>query len=144
MEAWETAAREEIRELVARYTHLGDGGRVDELSLLFEPEAVFEIDREPEPMVGRRAIADFLGGLANEHTGELQMTYVRHHVANLMIEFESPTLATGAAYWLVLADRGLWSWGRYRDQYHRGDDGVWRFSRRRVRGDGRIDSPVTG
>ncbi len=64
----ETAAREEIRELVARYTHLGDGGRVDELSLLFEPDAVFEIDTEPDPLVGRAAIAGFLGGLAHRAT----------------------------------------------------------------------------
>jgi hypothetical protein len=137
METWETAAREEIRELVARYNHLGDGGRVEELSLLFEPEAVFEIDTAPEPLVGRRAIADFLGGLADQHTGEQNLTYVRHHVSGLTIEFESDHEATGAAYWLVLADPGLWSWGRYRDRYRRGDDGAWRFARRRVRGDSR-------
>src|SRR5271155_2025120 len=96
MDPAETAAREEIRELVARYTHLGDGGRVDELSLLFEPDAVFEIDTEPEPLVGRAAIAGFLGGLATRHAGEFQMTYMRHFVSNLTIEFESPTLAHGS------------------------------------------------
>ena len=61
METWETAAREEIRELVARYTHWGDGGRIDELASLFEPDAVFETDSEPEPLQGRDAIRALLG-----------------------------------------------------------------------------------
>ena len=42
MEAWEPGAREAIRELVARYTHLGDGGRIKEMTELFEPDAVVE------------------------------------------------------------------------------------------------------
>src|SRR5262249_54053268 len=42
MEAWEPGAREAIRELVARYTHFGDGGRIKELTELFEPDAVID------------------------------------------------------------------------------------------------------
>ncbi|HEY6623803.1 MAG TPA: nuclear transport factor 2 family protein [Acidimicrobiales bacterium] len=135
MEAWETAAREEIRELVARYTHWGDGGRIDELVLLFEPDAVFETDTEPEPLEGRDAIGALLGGLAEDHGGETGQTYMRHNVSNLTIEFESPTVATGAAYWFVISDNGLWRWGRYRDTYRRDGDGTWRFARRKVRAD---------
>ncbi len=38
----ELAAREQIRELVAAYTHLGDGGRLDEMTTLFEPAATLD------------------------------------------------------------------------------------------------------
>ncbi|HEX4219329.1 MAG TPA: nuclear transport factor 2 family protein [Acidimicrobiales bacterium] len=135
MEPWETAAREEIRELVARYTHWGDGGRIDDLVTLFEPDAVFEADDSPEPLHGRAAIAGLLGGLATDHGGEAGQTYMRHHVTNLTIQFESRTVATGAAYWFVVSDNGLWRWGRYRDTYHREGTGPWLFARRRVRAD---------
>ena len=136
MDPWEVAAREEIRELVARYTHLGDGGRVDELVELFEPDAVFEADSAPEPLEGRGAIALFLGGLATNHGDEPGQTYMRHHVTNLTIAFESEDQASGAAYWLVITDNGLWRWGRYRDEYRRAEGGPWLFHRRRVRADG--------
>ncbi|MDQ1361358.1 MAG: hypothetical protein QOJ44_1735 [Acidimicrobiaceae bacterium] len=135
MEPWETAAREEIRELVARYTHFGDGGRIDDLVALFEPDAIFEADTEPEPLQGRAAIAGFLGGLATDHGGEQGQTYMRHNVSNLTIDVESPTAATGAAYWFVISNNGLWRWGRYRDTYRREDNGPWLFARRRVRAD---------
>jgi len=135
MESWEPAAREEIRELVARYTHWGDGGRIDLLVELFEPDAVFEADSAPEVLVGREAIGGFLGGLATTHGDEPGQTYMRHHVTNLTIEFQSETEASGAAYWSVISDNGLWRWGRYRDAYRRQADGPWRFARRRVRAD---------
>jgi hypothetical protein len=135
MEPWEVAAREEIRELVARYTHLGDGGRIEELTDLFDVDAVFETDSASEPLHGRAAIGEFLGGLATDHGDEPGQTYMRHHVTNLTIEFESDTVAAGAAYWLVLSDNGLWRWGRYRDSYRRTEGGPWRFARRRVRAD---------
>jgi hypothetical protein len=135
MEPWETAAREEIRELVARYTHFGDGGRIDDLVTLFEPDAVFETDDSPEPLHGRAAIAGLLGGLATDHGGEPGQTYMRHNVTNLTIQFESQWVAAGAAYWFVISDNGLWRWGRYRDTYRREGTGPWLFARRRVRAD---------
>jgi len=135
MEPWETAAREEIRELVARYTHFGDGGKIDELVALFEPDAIFEIDTEPEPLLGRAAIAGLLGGLATDHGGEQGQTYMRHNVSNLTIEFESRSVAAGSAYWFAISDNGLWRWGRYRDSYRRAGDGPWLFARRKVRAD---------
>ena len=137
MEAWETAAREEIRELVARYTHLGDGGRFDELVLLFEPDAVVETDMVEGELQGRAAIKAWISGLGRDHGGEPGQTYMRHHVSNLTIDVEGPEAATGAAYWLVTTDNGLWKWGRYRDVYKRAGDGPWRFARRRIRGDRR-------
>ena len=81
------------------------------------------------------AIAGLLGGLADDHGGEVGQTYMRHNVSNLTIQFESQWVATGAAYWFVISDNGLWRWGRYRDTYRREGDGPWLFARRRVRAD---------
>lgn len=135
MELWEQIAREEIRDLVARYTHLGDGGRVAQVADLFEPDGVLEISGAPEPHVGREAIAAFLGGLAEGHVAEPGITYVRHHVSNVLIDLTSRTEASGRSYWLVVNNRGLWRWGRYRDVYREAPDGRWRFARRVVRRD---------
>jgi len=141
VDLWELDAREGIRDLVARYTHLGDGGRVDEVAELFEPDGVLEASGQP-PYVGREAIAGFLGGLADGHVAVPGITYVRHHVANVCIDVDPPDpvsgqaeWASGQAYWQVVNNAGLWRWGRYRDRYHRSADGRWRFAHRTVRRD---------
>jgi hypothetical protein len=134
VEAWEPGAREAIRELVARYTHFGDGGRIKELTELFEPDAVIDAVGTGT-FTGHDAIAGFFGGLADGTVSNPDVTYIRHHVTNLTISFDSPTEATGAAYWFVVQDHGLSRWGRYRDAYRQGADHEWRFSRRQIRGD---------
>ena len=138
MEPWELAAREEIRELVATYTHLGDGGRVSEVGELFAPDGVLELAGRGAHE-GPDAVAAALGEIASGHSEGSTRTYMRHHVSNLTISFAGPDDASGSAYWLVIDDAGLMSWGRYRDAYRRGSDGRWRFARRYVRGDPRID-----
>lgn len=138
MEPWENAARDEIREIIARYTHLGDRGKVVELAELFEPDGIFEISIRPAPFVGREAIAGCMAGLADEHVGDPEVTYVRHHVTNVTIELDGPTSARGESYWLVITDRGLWRWGRYRDTYRCGPDGSWRFVHRIARVDRQV------
>src|SRR6184192_458244 len=61
MELWELAAREAIRETVARYAHLVDRGRIDELLELFVEDGVLEAGDQP-PARGRAAIRElFLG-----------------------------------------------------------------------------------
>jgi len=135
----ELSAREEIRELIASYTHLGDGGRLDDLVDLFEADAWLE-SRSPgaEPLryEGHAGIGRFFGGIVDGRSGDGGPTFIRHHIANVTISLTGPDTATGAAYWTVFADRGFESSGRYRDTYHRGDDGRWRFSSRTVRRDG--------
>ena len=61
MEPWELAAREEIRELVARYAHHADAGRLAELVALFAEDGLLQID-DREPLHGRDAILAFLAG----------------------------------------------------------------------------------
>ncbi len=43
MELWELAARESIRDLVARYNANGDSGRFEQQMQVFAPDAVMEL-----------------------------------------------------------------------------------------------------
>src|SRR2546428_13838246 len=61
MELWELAAREAIRETVARYAHLVDRERIDELLELFAEDGVLEAGERP-PARGRGGLPGvFLG-----------------------------------------------------------------------------------
>ena len=138
MDAWELTAREEIRELVARYAHFADSGRFDEMVALFAEDGVLEIvDREE--LHGRQAIHDFLVATATRFRESPAPRSIRHHVTSLRIEVSAPGEATSASYFLVVGEHGPDHWGRYRDRYaHR--DGRWLFARRQVRVDGRAPS----
>ena len=54
---------------------------------------------------------------------------------NHKIELEAPDRARGEAYFLVVTDRGVDHWGRYRDEYRRENE-RWRFAHRRAKLDG--------
>lgn len=62
METWELVAREQIRDTLARYNWSGDAGALDGLAETFCPDGVLEI-RGFDPLRGRSAIAEFLGGV---------------------------------------------------------------------------------
>ena len=134
METWELAAREEIRELVASYTHLGDGGRVPEMTQLFVPDAV--LDAFGTDYAGHDQIAGFFSGIADGTAPGPKRTFIRHYISNVTITLDGPDEASGASYWTVIADAGLESSGRYRDTYRRDPDGAWRFATRKIRRDG--------
>ncbi len=138
MEPWEVAAREEIRDLVARYNAKGDAGRFEEMLELFCEDAVLEVPRQPE-MRGREAIRGLFEGVATRtgSGGGHRASYIRHFTATLQIDFDSPTDARGRAYYQVLTDHGLDHWGRYVDRY-RLDGDRWRFADRRVSIDGAV------
>jgi len=126
----ELAAREQIRELVASYTHLGDGGRIDEMIMLFHPDA--ELDAFGQIYSGREAMAGFFGGIADGTSEGPKRSFIRHYISNVTIDVHDDNTASGASYWTVIADHGLESSGRYRDTYSPGDDG-WRFATRKIR-----------
>jgi uncharacterized protein (TIGR02246 family) len=135
METWELSAREQIRELVATYAHCADSGRFEDLVALFADDGVLETP-DGQQHRGQDAIRDFLGATKTRLAGATQASLIRHNVANLHITIASPNEAIGAAYFLVVTERGVDHWGRYRDRYtcH---DGQWRFAHRRVRMEGR-------
>jgi hypothetical protein len=130
----EAAAREEIRELVARYAQYADRGRFDDLVALFIADGVLCID-DREPLHGRAAIRAFLDATAAGLRGSGSPALIRHHVTTLTIDVTGADTATGAAYFLVVSGAGPDHWGLYRDRYVR-LDGAWRFAERRVRVEG--------
>jgi uncharacterized protein (TIGR02246 family) len=134
VETWELIAREEIRELVAAYAQLADGGRFEQLLALFAPDGVLHGGDAPEAR-GRDAIRAFLTGTGADLKDVTRVQLIRHHVSNLRIDVTSPDEARGTAYFFVVTERGPDHWGRYRDVYAR-RDGRWLFAHRRARLDG--------
>ena len=130
MELWELAARESIRDLVARYNASGDSGRLGPMLELFAHDATLEVPGET--LHGVAAIRAFLERVssrtdARTDTGtNTGTTFIRHFVSTHQIDFESETEASGRAYYVVFTDSGPDHWGRYLDRYRR-IDGHWRF-----------------
>lgn len=143
MEVWELAARESIRDLVARYNANGDSGRFDPMLELFAEEAVMELPDGTHR--GRAAIRAFLEGVA-EKTGaapSARAKYIRHFTATHQIDVAGESEATGRSYYLVITDRGVDHWGRYIDAY-RQIEGRWLFWRRKVTLDGAVPGSWAG
>ncbi len=148
---WELAAREQIRDLVARYNASGDSGRFDEVMALFWEDAEMETGGPDGPVVKRGIdeIRTIFTGAAErwrpEGRGEHRATaphYVRHSVSTLVIDVDDEAHARGYCYFSVVMPHGLDHWGRYFDRYE-ARDGVWKFARRRVTAEGHVgDVPV--
>jgi hypothetical protein len=64
MELWELAARERIRDTLARYNWSGDALRLDDLAQTFCEDGELEL-RGNEPVRGRAAIVALLGGVVS-------------------------------------------------------------------------------
>jgi SnoaL-like domain len=134
MEVWELAAREEIRETLARYHHFGDSAKFAEMAALFAVDGVLEV-RGEQAIEGRAAIVDYLNGVNRDVVAMSDVPMLRHYSTNVTITVLSEHEATAASAFLVLAETGLDHWGRYRDRLVAADDG-WRFAHRLVRTDG--------
>lgn len=131
---WELAARDEIRDLVAAYAHLGDAGRFDALSALFAPDGVLELD-DGRAFRGHEALHGFFGATRDALGAGTTHPLIRHHVSSVQVTVDDPEHAHGSSYFFVVTQRGPDHWGRYRDGYVRADD-HWLFAHRRVRVDG--------
>jgi hypothetical protein len=140
VEIWELAAREGVRDCIARYNAHGDAGRLQQMMDVFTEDAVMEMDGEA--MQGRAAIA---AKFAEAGRGFVAFTraagvpkglpVVRHFTSTLHISVDSPTHARGTMYYAVLMFHGLDHWGRYEDDYECAD-GEWQISHRREWMDG--------
>lgn len=137
MEPFELAARESIRDLVARYNANGDAGRFDEMLALFAEDAVLELSSGA--YAGRAAIRAFFESVAQRTGAGRAAKFVRHFTATHQIDVLSEREARGRCYYAVLTERGLDHWGRYLDEYRRAD-GRWLFQRRKVT----LDAAVPG
>lgn len=134
MDTVELIAREQIRELVAAYAHAADSGRFGDLVALFAEDGVLETP-DGQAHRGRAAIHAFLADTKTHLAAATTTPLIRHHVSNLHIAMTGIDGATGAAYFLVVTQRGPDHWGRYRDRYIQRDR-RWHFAHRRVRLEG--------
>jgi ketosteroid isomerase-like protein len=141
VEPWELAAREAIRDVIARYAALVDRGRFDALLELFADDAVLEAGDRP-PARGRAAIREFLAGTGERLARATLRPVIRHHVSTVVIDVDGPSAATATSYFLAITERGPDHWGRYRDRFVR--DGRWQIGHRTVRIDGRAPGSVFG
>ena len=85
MDLWEVAARERIRDTLARYSWSGDSLRLDEFAQAFCEDGELQ-QRGADPVRGRAAIVEFLSGVATRDTiaTESGLTHlVRHNVTNI-------------------------------------------------------------
>ena len=142
MDPWELVARERIRDAIARYAHLVDTGRLDELLALFAEDGTLEAgDRLPAH--GRDAIRELFLDTGTRLASATHRPLIRHHVSNVVIELASAASASAVSYFLVVTERGLDHWGRYRDRFV-SCDGRWLFAHRRARVDGHASGSVFG
>jgi hypothetical protein len=131
VEIWELAAREHIRDTLARYNWSGDAGRLEELAETFCADGVLEI-RGSEPLRGRSAIVAFLGSVTrNISTRTDVKPIVRHNVANVLFTDVNPEKAQVSCYFTVFTQIGLDHVGRYRDIFVPDGSG-WRIKHRKV------------
>ena len=138
MEHWELAARESIRDLVARYNANGDAGRTDAVLALFTEDAVMELPGGTYRGLNEiRGMFEDAAGVTGEEGGAA--AFIRHYTATHQIDVDDPDTARGRAYYLVVTDQGPDHWGRYVDRYRREED-RWRFAHRLVT----VDRAVPG
>ncbi len=146
----EVLAREGIRDLVARYNSCGDTGKFDRLWELFAVDSVMEVGPahgERTTYTGLEEVKQIFTGAQDRVQAQAEAaapTYIRHFTATHQIDLIDANHATGRCYFAVIIGAvsgpgGLDHWGRYIDEYVR-LDGAWRFQRRRVYVDGRIES----
>jgi len=112
---WELAAREHIRDTLARYNWAGDAGRLQELAETFCADGVLEIPGTP-PLRGRAEIVAFLSGITGTiAAGADVKPIVRHNVANVLFTLVTRDQAHVSCYFTVVTHVGLDHVGRYRD-----------------------------
>jgi hypothetical protein len=117
MELWELAARERIRDSLARYNWSGDSLRLGELAESFCDDGELQL-RGEQPVRGRTAIVEFLDGVAApgaQPAGGVRI--VRHNLTNIRFLELTPEHARVASYFTVVTEIGLDHYGRYRDAY---------------------------
>ena len=142
MELWELAAREGIRDTIARYTWCGELMDAVGFSDCFTPDAVLEI-KGGQTYRGREEIVGMITGVRDRTraavpTSSAMPAVLRHFVANIRIELASPERARSFAYFTVFVPpHGHDHWGRYADELVCEAE-RWRFIRRRVSVDGAV------
>jgi hypothetical protein len=152
MQMWELAAREGIRDTIARYTWCAEFMDAAGFADCFTAGAVLEI-KDGATYRGREEIVGMIGAVRDRTRAVSPAqsgapAVMRHFVANVRIELESPERARSFAYFAVFVPpHGQDHWGRYADELVREGE-RWRFTKRRVSVDGALPAsrmwPVKG
>jgi hypothetical protein len=124
MDLWELAARERIRDTLARYSWSGDSLRLDEFAHAFCEDGELQL-RGRDPVRGRAAVIEFLSGVAAPDTvaaGSGVTRLVRHNVTNIRFLEVTRQQAKVTSYFTVFTEVGLDHYGRYRDIFVPADD----------------------
>ena len=134
----ELAAREAVRETIARYAHAVDHGRFDDASQCFKEEGALEV-RGAGRHEGRAAIAEMFAGAGRKLASTSAKALIRHHVSSIQIDVDvTAGRANAVSYFFVVTEIGPDHWGSYRDTLERDDaTGHWLFTERHVTVDGR-------
>jgi hypothetical protein len=126
-------ARTAIAETCARYSHAIDSGDEQGWADTFTADGVFDTrDREENQLrvvEGRAQLLDFAA-----HFSRRPERWHKHLMFASIVTVTGERTAENAAYQAVLVEHEsngrVWEFGRYRDTLARGEDGVWRFTRR--------------
>jgi ketosteroid isomerase-like protein len=134
----ELAARESVRETIARYAHAVDRGRFEDAAACFTADGVLDV-RDSGRHEGRAAIAEVFAGAGKRLASTSQKALVRHHVSSIQIDLDvTAGRAHASSYFFVVTEIGPDHWGTYRDTLARDDStGRWLFTERTVTVDGR-------
>ena len=134
MELWELAAREHVRDTLARYNWSGNALRLDELAQTFCKDGELEL-RGSQSVRGREAIIAFLKSAVAAPSAVAEASgvtrIVRHNVTNIRFTEVTPHEARVACYFTVFTEIGIDHFGRYRDVFVP-VDGTWLIRHRFV------------
>jgi hypothetical protein len=134
MDSAQIAVQVGVGDLLARYQYLADTGRVDQLALVFAPDAVYETNTGRH--VGRDAILDFFRGVGSSFI-DSGLLPARHHLSSILITDRGDGTASVYSCWGWVGTKGLDHWGNYRDEVVE-IDGTWQFTRRRATVEGYV------
>ena len=134
----ELAAREAVRESIARYAHAVDRGKFEDAAACFTEDGVLDV-RGSGRHEGRAAIIEMFKGAGRKLASASTNAFIRHHVSSIAIDVDvTAGRATATSYFFVVTEIGPDHWGTYRDELTRDDpSGAWLFSIRNVTVEGR-------
>ena len=130
------AARDAVRETIARYAQAVDHGRFDDAAACFTADGVLDVVRGTRS-VGRDAIAERFAAAGRNLAAASEQALVRHHVSSVMVDVESASVARARCYFVVMTEIGVDHWGSYRDALTPVGD-RWLFTERQVTVEGRV------
>ncbi|MFJ8039157.1 nuclear transport factor 2 family protein [Kitasatospora sp. NPDC096147] len=113
---------EQLRQLLARFSHAFDNADAEALGTVFAPDGVIELARTGAVFEGLEAIRAFSRDLAPEHPD--------HQTVDITFRRDEDGVVRGRSRYLVLLADGAVHNGEYLDVYTRTPEG-WRIARRR-------------